>query len=466
MKQFLILFLVLIQGQALQAANVETLKLPEPKVSRLSNGLTVVWFERESIPVADLIFVSKAGYRNDPKGKAGVVELLSNMMQKGAGEYSDLELSKEIEKLGASRMVSADDDSFTVGMHGLASDSPRLLELLYKQVTSPLLQEADFFNAHDKILDRLNHIGDSADLLASLLFHRVTANGTDYFRAGFSSKTEFNTVQLSDVLTQYKRVFNPTHSILILVGRVKQEQMMPAVNKTFGTWSSGGVSLSAYSITDKKFLTRSNKVLFLGRKDLTQAEFRIGFRFSKLEPKERFVAAVFNALMGEYFNSRLNSILRDKLGLTYSVSSSLSFNHSYTRWQMSAATRNEKSGEFLKQAINIMKTTAIDGVTAAEVEQAKAYLLGSYPIGMSTLPAVASRWLVGQIYEMDPSYFNGYPQGVAAVSKEDVNRWIKKYFKIEIMTKVVSGDEQAVQKSLYQSGFGSIQKFQISDLLR
>ena len=62
----------------LQVEASQKVNLPLPEIETLPNGMEVVWFIKDSLPMIDLSIFVKAGHRDDPHGKSGTLALLSS----------------------------------------------------------------------------------------------------------------------------------------------------------------------------------------------------------------------------------------------------------------------------------------------------------------------------------------------------------------------------------------------------
>src|SRR5688500_5943241 len=80
--------------------------LPLPAREVLPNGLEVIWFLSDRLPVTDLVLLVKSGYRDDPMGKTGTSELVSSVLDRGAGGMTAQQIARSVEMLGASRYSS------------------------------------------------------------------------------------------------------------------------------------------------------------------------------------------------------------------------------------------------------------------------------------------------------------------------------------------------------------------------
>ncbi|MGZ3708167.1 MAG: M16 family metallopeptidase [Bdellovibrionota bacterium] len=427
----------------------EATKLPVPEVETLPNGLRLVWFLNDKLPVVDMSLLVLSGFRDDPAGKSGTAELLSASLDRGAGGLSAQEIAHSVEMLGASRYESSEDETFTIGMHGLAPDAPVLMEILSKIALQPTLAESEVSREKTRILERWNHVPDYGETLAGLAFHRILTGNTPYGRGSFLTASEFAKVSREDVVQFHRANFTPKNSILMIVGQVNKETFRQKIIDLFGAWQGEAPKHDPRSYADKRLpqARATTQVVVVDRPDLNQAQVRFGMKAPSIKAPEHYSLVVANALLGEYFNSRLNSLIRDKLGLTYSISSSFGYSRELANFTISSATRNESVGQLVQKTVGVLRELKAGPIPKEEVEMAKNYLEGGFPLGTSTLGAVASRWLAGLVFELGPDYLNEFIPRVHSVSNQDVFAAVGKDFDLDHLVIVVSGDAKAIEKS-------------------
>lgn len=441
------------------------IKLPVPQIETLPNGLQLVWFLNDQLPVLDLALLVKSGERDDPSGKSGTAELLAASMDRGAAGQTAQEIARQVEELGASRYITAEDETFSLGMHGLAPDSDTLLKILAKIALQPDLKKSEVDWEKDRLIDSWNHLGDYGETLASLAYRRAITGGSSYGRGNFASLAEFKKVGRDDILGFYKKHFTPKNSVLMVVGRVDQKKFREQILKLFGDWKGNAPKHTYVTHADPKVRTGRGQILIVDRKGLTQAQVRMGFRTPLVNAPEHYSLTVANAMLGEYFNSRLNSLIRDKLGLTYGIGSSFSYSKSLSALTISSATRNQSTGELIRKAIDVLKDLKKGPIAQDEVDMAKEYLIGGFPLSTSTLGAVAARWMGGYIFELGPEYLNDFVPKVSGVTAKDVLAAVKKDFDPDGLTIVVAGDAKEIEASLKDSGFKNFRKIEVKDLM-
>ncbi len=449
--------------------------IQEPEIEVLPNGLTVAWFTSPKLPIVDFVFLVKAGCKGDPLGKSGTAQLVAETMDHGAAGLTAQQISRAIESLGATRAVSVEEDAFTVGVHGLAPDAKTLLDLLFKIAIQPDFPLAEVTREQARILDRWSHLKDYSDSLASLALGRLLSWGTPYQRGGLLSAAEFKGVTRGDVDAFHKAYFVPSNSILAVVGQVKREELRPLLLKGFGDSEKFppsevlGVPSRGYFDPRLKMAATTaqgpfRRVIIVDRPLLKQAQIRIGVRAPLMGDPEHYALVVGNALIGELFDSRLNGLIRDQLGLTYGVQSSFAYKKEFASFNISTSTRTDQVGLVVKKTVEALKQIQNGELTQEEVKTAKEFLVGGFPLSTSTLESVASHWLAGTVFDLGAGYLNEFSPRVRAVTRDQVVAALRKHLNLENLVIVIAGSSDEIEKSLSASGIKPLKRLSVKDL--
>ena len=143
-----------------------------------------------------------------------------------------------------------------------------------------------------------------------------------------------------------------------------------------------------------------------------------------------FIAAsVLNHILGgSAFTSRLFMEVREKRGLAYGVSSSLMPLRESAMLVGGTATRNDRAAESMKVIREEMLKLAEEGPTEHEVEEAKRYIIGSYPLRFDTSPKIAGELLALALRGDTPDFLARRNGLFAAVTLADVRRVAQRLF--------------------------------------
>lgn len=418
-------------------------RIQAPEVFTLTNGLTVAFFEDQKIPLIDLVFVTSNGAADDPIGKSGTAQLLASLIDRS------LEKSEEF---AATRSVSADDDSITVHLHGLSSDTDSVMTLMKSVLDNAMkgdaFSEGLFQNEKKHLADSMSNLIDQPETLGALAGQRYFFAGTPYERGLFQSRNQFLSISRKEINEAFQQFFEPRKVTLIVIGRGNDALLKTKITAAFSTISA---PKPLGKLSDSKFVKRSSKpswtqgqFVLVDHPGMNQAQIELAEEAPSLRDADHPALVVANTILGEMFSSRLNRQLRDKMALTYSISSHFVIRQKASRWVIGSATRNSEFPKFIEILKSELKRFESADFTAQEVEQAKDYLLGGFPIATSTLYAAASRWMTGKSFGMPPDYLNAFQSQIAPITREQVSAVVKRHFRSNRFKILVVGDAKTL----------------------
>lgn len=431
-------------------------QLPKPKMEKLESGLSVVWFEDAHVPLVDLVLFLPVGYRMDPDGKSGMATLMGSLLERGTPSQDAKTLAQRLDQLGARTMVNLDDDFAIVGIHGLTEDFEDLAVLLRSVSLEADFAEREIARSKELLVDSVAKLGDQAGPLADLGFNRWLTAGTAYSRGHLWSTRELKSIQRNDLKRFHAMTFQPQSATLLVIGQWPKPKegvvVAPSAHQILSavfakdrwpklssaeSWKRPRRNLLRHPALPKD----ARAIWVVDRPGAVQAQIRMGFPGPLYHSPDRYALAVANSLLGRMFHSRLNTKVRDELGLTYGIGSH--FNHSKELgiFEISASTQTENTLEAIAVTRNILQelvTTRLP--TAEEIEKAKEFMIGEFPVEYSNVVALASRWMTGKFFGLGDFELHESIPNISRVSVADVHQALKRHFKLDRMRVVVSGD--------------------------
>ncbi len=428
-------------------------KLPSPAIEHLPNGLEVAWFIDHRVPLIDCTLVVPAGGRSDPFQRSGVSELTTSLLDRGAGGVDWLTLARSIEKLGASRFTWSSPDTMALGISGGSEDAPFLIELLANMALRPEFPQSEFDKIKKSTLEAWSLMDQDAEALASLAFRRFVQNGTTYGRGGYFRKSDFERIQRDDVLKFHEKFFKPKGALLVVVGDVDPATFRPLLEAQFREWTGSAPKVAFRANNESVYQTRKGQVIVIDRPDAPQAEIRLGFQAPTASVPERYDLRVAVSLFGDLFTSRLNRVLRDEMGLTYSAQAALGFERELGVLEVATSTRNAMVGRTLRKALDLLEGLQQGSFEEAEVSAARDFLVGSFPLRHNTVWEISRRWLAGWIHKQGPDFLNEFVPRISGATRVSTERAVRKHFYGKRPILVVAGDARALAVELKKSGF-------------
>jgi zinc protease len=146
-------------------------------------------------------------------------------------------------------------------------------------------------------------------------------------------------------------------------------------------------------------------------------------------------------LGGGGFSSRLVKVVRSDHGLAYSVDSGFEPGKFQGAFTISLQTKNQSSNQAIDLILQQIREIQEKPVSDAELDGAKKFLIGSFPLGLERQSAIASFMLQVEFYGLGLDYADRYSKLIGSVTKDDVLAVAKKYLHPDSMIVVAVANQ-------------------------
>jgi len=440
---------------------VRALKLPLVQKLRLSNGLPVLLVESHEVPVVQVNVVVRAGAGADPQGKPGLASLAADMLDEGAGSASALQISDEVDFLGADLQAIAGWDATRVGVHVPVKRLERALAILADVVQRPTFPAAELDRLRKERLTELLQARDEPAAIASVALARALY-GKDHRYGTITMGTETSVRGFSreDLALFHGRAFRPSNAAVVVVGDVTAAAIQPLLEKAFAGWKAEGTFASEVPAAPQ---VAAREIWIVDRPDSAQSEIRIGRIGPPRSTADYYPLLVTNTILGGSFTSRLMQNLREQHGYAYGARSSFDYRLSTGPFVASAAVQTDKTGpsltEFFKELDAIGKT-----VTEAEVTKAKNYVALSFPSDVETTGDLAAKLQEQLVYGLADGWLDQVVSRVQAVTLADVRRVASQYIEPGKVAVVVVGDRKKIEAEVKALNLGPVKVLSVEEV--
>jgi zinc protease len=423
--------LVLQTGLVL-AADISPVRFVTP------NGMTVLVVEQPALPIVQFHALIKAGSAQDPPGKAGLANLVADLLDEGTARRNAKQIAEEIEFVGGALAAKAHEDFTTVSARVLKKDTELGFDLLADVLLHPSFPPKELARVRSQVLGEITSEKDAPDLIAGKAFNEIVFDGHPYRWPVNGTERSLPTITRADLEKFYAGEYRPNQTILSIVGDITAEQARALVAKHFASWKQAPPpprAARAPALADKPSVR-------LIEKDLTQATIMLGHvGISRANP-DFYAVTVMNYILGAGgFSSRLMDSIRDKQGLAYGVGSAFDARLMPGAFLVSLQTRNETANQAITGVLKELNAIRDAPVTDEELADAKAYIMGSFPLRFDTTAKLAE--VLGQVefYGLGLNYFTDYPSWIEKVTSDDVLRVAKQYLRPDRYALVVVGNQ-------------------------
>jgi predicted Zn-dependent peptidase len=335
------------------------------KKKTLANGLRLVAVEMPHLHSAEIAIYIKVGGRNDPEGKAGISHFLEHMLFRGTAEHpTTLELETAFDAIGGSVNAATDEESTCYFTRIHPDHVPEGIRLFSSMLLRPTLPgiEIEKRIITEEALEDINERGEEINThnLASRMLwpdHPLGAPTIGYLK----SIESFSEADLKTHLANY---YVPRNAVAVIAGNISAETAFVACEEAFCGWRGDAVPAQTPAKGDQA----APRTLFANDSD-SQVHLQIAFRgFPRPDPRIMTTRLLRRVLCGSG-SSRLNLLLREKLGIVYSVDAGISAYEETGSFAIELSTAPENLVLAVGEVLRETARAASEQMSAGELER-------------------------------------------------------------------------------------------------
>ena len=446
-----------------QPGPAPALHLPQIQKRQLTNGLAVWIVELHEVPVAQVNLLVSSGSAGEQGKKFGLASLTAAMLEQGAGSRSALEVADAVDYLGADLGATSSFDATAVRLHVPVSHLADALSIMADVALRPTFPKDELERLRKERLTNLLQGRDDPPTIAAATFARVVFGPEHrYGTPMFGTAETLKAFAPDDLRGFYSAAFRPENSTLIAVGDITADQVVPLLEKHFGTWKAAGAAAAAVKLPPTQDAP-GRQVYLVDKPGAPQSQIRIGWIGVPRSTPDYFPIQVLNTILGGSFSSRLNLNLREQHGYAYGASSSFDMRAGAGPFYSAAGVQSDKTAEALKEFFNEL-TGILKPVPGDELARAKNYIALRFPGSFETTGDMSRRLEDAIIYHLPDDYFSTYVQKIQAVTAADVQRVAQKYITPDRFAVVVVGDAKGIEPGIQALNLGPIKKMTVDDV--
>ena len=416
--------------------------LAEVKIQSVTSkgGITAWLVEDHEIPFTALELRFKGGASLDAPGKRGAINLMTATLEEGSGDLDSRAFAKAAESLAAQFRFDAGDDSVAISAQMLTENRDEAVALLRRALIEPSFPQAAVDRVRGQVRSILQSDATDPNAIASEVFGKLAFGDHPYGSSLNGTEDSLKALTREDLIEAKDRVLARDRLYVSAVGDITPEALGTLLDDLLGALPETGAPMPEEANVS---LTGGTIVVPY---DSPQSVVIFGQKGIAMEDPDFFAAYVANQILGDGgFSSRLMDEVREKRGLTYGIGSYLVPRDYAKTWQGSFASANGKVAEAISVIRDEWRKMAKGGVTQQELDAAKTYLTGAYPLrfdGNGTIAGI----LVGM--QMD-GFPIDYPAGrnakIEAVTAEDVAAVSKRLLDADALRFVVVGKPEGIE---------------------
>jgi zinc protease len=426
------LLLAIVWGSGAQAITIQ------PVTSAGGVGAWLV--EDHSIPIVTLRFAFPGGAAVDLPGKGGLAAMVSDLLDEGAGPYDTTAFHARLEDLGGYLRFSAGQDDFSGSLRMLKRNLHDTADLLRLSLTAANFPPDAVERIRADMLSTLARQARSPRSIASRLWMQDAFERHPYGSNASGNEASVTAITRDDLVGYAAGHFQRQGLVVAIVGDVTAAEAVGLLDQVFGELPVGQ---EAAEVADAR--PDDDGALVVSQWPVPQSVVAFGQIGLKRDDPDWYAALVLNDILGgSGFRGRLMNEIREKRGLAYGVSTELVPYRHAGLILGNVATENSRVGETIGLVRAEWQRMRDDGPTEAELDAAKTYLTGSFPLSLDSTSHIAAVLVQLQLDRLGIDYLDRRAGLIDAVTLDQVRALARRLLDPNRLSFVVVGTPAGV----------------------
>ncbi|NSX55005.1 M16 family metallopeptidase [Parasulfitobacter algicola] len=406
-----------------------------------SPGGIKAWLVQEnSIPFTALEIRFKGGASLDADGKRGATNLMTALLEEGAGDMDARQFAAARDGLAASYGFDVSDDAMSVSAQFLTENRDQAIELLRTALIEPRFDDSALDRVQSQVLSIIQSDEKDPEAIVGDAFARLAFGDHPYGSSINGTLATVASLTRDDMIEAKNRVMAKDRLYVGVVGDISAEELGTLLDTLLGDLPETGANMPPRA---DYLLTGGVTVVPF---DTPQSVARFGHQGITRDDDDFFAAFVMNVILGGGgFEARLMTEVREKRGLTYGVYSYLAPRDHAELVLGQVASANDRIAEAIEVIQAEWFKVATEGVTQDELDRAKTYLTGAYPLRFDGNGPIANIMVGMQMQDLPVDYIATRNAKVEAVTLEDVKRVAARVLQPENLHFVVVGQPAGLE---------------------
>jgi len=415
-------------GSAFDLTKTERVVLP--------NGLTLLLLENRRLPVVAARAFVRGVRLSEPAERAGVAALTGALLEEGTLQRTGPEIAAAVENVGG----EFETDLSGVSLRVLSGDLPLGLELMLECLTQPAFPNAAFERLREQAVAALDESDRQPDSRAETAFRAAVFGDHPLGRPMLGRKSSLAMLTPNSCREFHAQAFVPDRTIIAVVGDFEAGQVRAVIERLSAGWARGRAPIP---VPPAPAAPKEFQQSILPMPDAAQLHFYMGHPGIRRSDPDFYRLMVMDYVLGTGpgFTDRLSSKLRDRMGLAYTVSANITSSASEEPGIFACyiGTFPDKFAVVKAAFLAEIRRLRDEAPSAAEVADARDYLLGSAAFRFTTSGQVAEQLVQVERFGLGLTYLDEFRRQVAAVTPEDVQSVARRHLRPDAMILTAAG---------------------------
>ncbi len=408
----------------------------------LANGAKVYFVESHDLPMLDVSVDFPAGTAAEPASQGGVANLTRSLLGLGAGGLDENQIARALGDVGAVLGGRFDADRAGVTLRTLSSPAERgvALALLARMLQQPTFPDAVLAREKSRVIAALKQAELQPENLAVRAFQQAVYGSHPYGRRDSGEVASVARLTSTDLRAFYRNHYAAQGAVIALIGDISRADAERIAQQLTAALPAGSQAAEKTIPPVPALVQAVTRIIPFPAK---QSQVLIGQPGVTRADPDYFALYVGNYVLGGGgFDSRLINEIRQKRGLAYSAYSYFAPMQSGGVFQMGLQTRVDQTQQAVQVVRDTLTTFVENGVSEAELSQAKNNLIGGFPLRIDSNKKILEYLAVIGFYDLPLNYLETFQARVEAVTAAQIQAAFKRHVHPDRLVTVIVGGGQ------------------------
>ena len=415
--------------------------------TELPTGAVLLVLENHATPTISLRGSLRAGSYFEPRDKPGLARLTADMLERGTLRRTKLQLAGDLEAVGAQIEFSTDPFAVEIAGRALAKDLSLLVGTLAEQLREPAFPADELEKLKQQAIAAVQEQQANTRLRAYEKFSQLIYEPANpfYVHGGEQLIKSINSITVEDVRRFYEERYGGRSLVVSMVGDVETGEVQRLFAEAFGEF--GGPRESIEVSVDDPAPQAGTRREIVRLKEKANVDVLLGTAAPlRRDARDYYAATLANGALGEStLSSRLGMQVRDREGLTYGIGSRFRApSLAAGPWYITVSVNPGNVEKAITSALGVLRDYVTNGMTADELADEKSSAIGSFKVSLSTNAGLAEALWSAEFFRLGADYLDRFPELIQAVTLEEANAAIRKYFRPDHLTVIIAGDYESL----------------------
>ena len=411
------------------------------KEVKTDSGITAYLAEEHAVPVIAVSFAFRGGAAYDPAGKEGLAYLASGTLDEGAGPYDSQEFQERLADYAIELRFSSDQDLLSGSLRTVSDNAEVAFEMLKYALTAPRFDDEPVARVKRQIAVILEREQERPGTMASKAMAQAVFGDHPYARPSRGTAESVSALTSDDLKAYAQRTLTRERLLIGVAGDITADRLETMLDDVFGSLPE----TSGQTPLEPAELNLSGGVTVVDMPVPQASAVMVQRGLDREDPDWYSFFVVNHILGGGGFSGRLMQEVRVKRGLTYGIYTRPEPNDFGALLSGSVATQNARMGETVDVTMEVWRDLAENGPTREELELAKQYLTGSWPLRFTSSGRIASTLVAVQRDNLGLDFIDRRNDYIEAVSLRDARKIAREVLLPDSVTWFIAGQPEGVE---------------------